>query len=302
LRERIFGVVDIGSNTVHLLVARTNGLTIVPLVDLSENLRLGADVDSTGEISNSKLEEVIGTLCRFKEAAAAAGITGTGLHLLGTHAIRAASNRVPVCEAIKQVTGLQVEVLNPEHEAALSFAGAEADYPSAGPQVVVDIGGGSVQVSVGHGRQVWDSVSLPLGAGRLATHFVPTDPPAYFEEAALVTYLVSVIPEALPVCAASTGVLGVGGTLRRVPQLLNLRTGQSFPRDALERMLIMLRSGTSAEIGETFNLRPDRARLLMPAILVLREVWRAYNYPPLIMVAYGMREGAILQLARHNKI
>jgi exopolyphosphatase / guanosine-5'-triphosphate,3'-diphosphate pyrophosphatase len=301
LRERDFGVVDIGSNTVHLLVARTNGVSITPLVDESEGLRLGVDVDSSGAIGHEKLEELIGTLCRFKDSAAKVGVTG--LHLLATHAIRAASNRHTVCEEIAQVTGFQVEVLSPEHEATLSFLGAEADFPSAGPQVVVDIGGGSIQVAVGQGREVWDSVSLPLGASRVATHFLPSDPPNYVEEAVLVTYLVNVLPPALPLRSTNvTGVLGVGGTLRRVPQLLDLKPGEALAPNALERMLSLLRGRTTDEIAQQYDMKPERARLFMPALLVLREVWRAYDAPPIIMAAYGMREGAILRLARHGTI
>lgn len=301
MRERTYGVVDIGSNTVHLLVARTNGGSLTSLVDLSEALRLGADVDSTGAISDAKLDELVGTLCRYKEAAADVGITT--LHLLATHAVRASTNWVHVCDVIKHITGFAVAVLAPEHEAALSFLGAEADFPSVGPQVVVDIGGGSMQVGVGQGRDVWDSVSLPLGAARVSTHFMPSDPPTYIEEAVLVTYLVNVIPPAMPLTTTDvSGMIGVGGTLRRVPQLLDLRSGQVLPDNALGRILSMLRDHTASEIAATYNLKSERARLLVPSILVLREVLRAYDNPPLIMAAHGVREGAILQLARHGKI
>lgn len=301
MRERVYGVVDIGSNTVHLLVARTNGASLTPIVDLSEGLRLGADVDSTGAISEAKLEELIRTLCLYKEAAANAGITT--LHLLATHAVRASTNWIYICDAVKHMTSFNVQVLAPEHEAVLSFLGAEANFPSVGPQVVVDIGGGSMQVAVGQGRDVWDSVSLPLGAARVSTHFMPSDPPTYIEEAMLVTYLVNVIASAMPLTRTSVScILGVGGTLRRVPLLLDMRPGQVLPPDAIGRMLSLLRDRTTSEIASAYNLKPERARLLMPVLLVLREVLRSYDNPPLIMAAYGMREGAILQLARHGKI
>src|SRR5204863_939163 len=97
VRERDYGVVDIGSNTVHLLVARTNGATVTPLVDLSEGLRLGDDVDSRGAISDNKIEQLIDTLSLFREAANVEGITAP--HLLATHAIRTAANRAYVTDA-----------------------------------------------------------------------------------------------------------------------------------------------------------------------------------------------------------
>ena len=298
-RERVIGVVDIGSNTVHLLVGRTNGRSVTPLLDISEGLRLVEDVDYDGELSRPKLQELLTTLGGFKEQAAGIGVDR--LHLLATQAIRMAGNKDEVCEAISASTGLPIDILSPEQEAALAFLAADIDCPSVGMQVVVDIGGGSMQVAVGQYGELWDSVSLPLGAARVASHFLPTDPPTYLEEALLVSYLAKVIPPALPLTDANvTGVVGVGGTLRRMPQLLRLKTGQTYPLNAHESLLALLRGRSSAGIAAQFDLKPDRARLLMPAILVLREVMRGYDFPPLVSAASGLREGAILWLARHK--
>jgi len=154
---------------------------------------------------------------------------------------------------------------------------------------------------VGQNGQVWDSVSLPLGAARIATRFLPSDPPKYLEEALLVTYLANTLPAALPLRDTNvSGVLGVGGTLRRTPPLAGLALGESFPHDALERILASLRGKMVDDIAAQYNQKPERARLLMAALLVIREVLRGYDFPPLIMAAYGMREGAILSLARRG--
>ena len=236
MREQTLGVVDIGSNTVHLLVARTNGRSLVPLVDVSEGLQLGGDVDYDGVLSVGKLKELLSTLSAFRKIAAEAGVST--LHLLATQAIRMAANKDEICQAITKATTLRVEVLTPEQEAAFSFAGADADCPSIGPQVVVDIGGGSMQVAIGLHGDVWDSVSLPLGAARVVNQFLPSDPPTYLEEARLVSYLASVIPPALPLPDTTvTGIIGVGGTLRRMPALIDTKNGQPCPADALERIL-----------------------------------------------------------------
>ncbi|HET9494321.1 MAG TPA: hypothetical protein VFR15_08835 [Chloroflexia bacterium] len=297
LRERTIGVVDIGSNTVHLLVASTNGRHITPLLDRSEALGLGVEVDYEGTIGPDKVQELIETLREFRAAAAAEGVTD--LHLMATHAIRTAANRDEITRTIEEVLELPVEVLTPEVEAEYGFLGADTDCPSVGPQVAVDIGGGSMQVSVGQHGEVWDCVSLPLGAARVANNFLPSDPPAYLEEALLVTYLANVIGPALPLPDANvTGVLGIGGTLRRSPQVLGLKPGDSFPNDAFDRILGKLRGRKACDIAKEFDLKPERARLLFPAILVIREVMRGYDFPPFIVSSYGMREGAILSLAR----
>jgi exopolyphosphatase/guanosine-5'-triphosphate,3'-diphosphate pyrophosphatase len=297
LRERTMGVVDIGSNTVHLLVAETNGRQITPLLDRSEALRLGGEVDYEGTVSPEKIQELIQTLREYQEAAVGEGVID--LHLLATHAIRTAANREEVVSAVEAVLGLQIEVLTPEVEAEFGFLGADTDCPSVGPQVVVDIGGGSVQISVGHHGEVWDCVSLPLGAARVANHFLPSDPPGYLEEALLVTYLARVVQSALPLTDANiTGVLGIGGSLRRCPQVLGLKPGDSFPQDAFDKILGKLRARKAEDVAVEYDLKPERARLLFPAILVIREVLRGYDFPPFIVSSYGMREGAILSLAR----
>jgi exopolyphosphatase/guanosine-5'-triphosphate,3'-diphosphate pyrophosphatase len=300
VREKTLGVVDIGSNTVHLLVARTNGRSVTPLVDMSEGLRLGGDVDYAGALSPEKLDALIVTLRGFQSAAASVGVND--LHLLATQALRTAMNRDQVLAAVEAALGLPVEVLPTDVEAEYSFLGADTICPSVGPQVVVDIGGGSMQVSVGQNGQVWDSVSLPLGASRVSTRFLPSDPPTYIEEALLVTYLANTLPPALPLPDTNvSGVLGVGGTLRRTPPMIGLELGETFPHNALETMLAQVRGKTAEEIADLYNQKPERARLIMPALLLMREVLRGYDFPPLIMAAYGIREGAIMSLARRGR-
>jgi exopolyphosphatase/guanosine-5'-triphosphate,3'-diphosphate pyrophosphatase len=299
VREKTLGVVDIGSNTVHLLVAKTDGRHVEPIVDESEGLQLGADVDYTGALSDEKLQALVVTLVRFRDQAVAQ--EATEIHLLATQALRIATNRAAVLKELESKLELPVDILTPQLEAEFAFLGADLACPSVGPQVMVDIGGGSMQVAVGQNGDVWDSVSLPLGASRVASQFLPSDPPTYLQEAELVTYLAQAIPSVLPLPDTNiTGVLGVGGTLRRSPSLLKLQIGDMFPPNALELMLANLRGRTTDEITTSYDLRPERARLLMPALLVLREVMRGYDYPSLIMAPYGVREGAILSLAREH--
>jgi exopolyphosphatase/guanosine-5'-triphosphate,3'-diphosphate pyrophosphatase len=299
VREKTLGVVDIGSNTVHLLVARTDGRHVETIVDESEGLRLGADVDYTGALSEEKLQELIVTLIRFRDQAVAQ--EASEIHLLATQALRIATNQAAVLKELESKLELPVDVLTPQLEAEFAFLGADLACPSVGPQVMVDIGGGSMQIAVGQNGDVWDSVSLPLGASRVASQFLPSDPPTYLEEAQLVTYLAQTIPSALPLPDTNvTGILGVGGTLRRSPWLINLQIGEMFPPNTLEPMLAILRGRTTDQITTSYDLKPERARLLMPALLILREVMRGYDNPPLIMAPYGVREGAILSLARER--
>lgn len=296
-----FGVVDLGSNTVHLLVARTDGAILEPLVDLSAGLRLGGDVDRDGMISPAKLEELLGTLRQFAALATEAGVER--LQIMATQALRVATNRAAVVAAITDATGLGVIVLTAEQEAALGFRGALADWPGTGIQVVVDIGGGSMQVAVGTGETMHAHVSLPLGAARVAGLFLTSDPPTAGEEYGLRAYLGQVIPPALPrVGGPIAGALGVGGALRRIPLLLGQPVGTLLPADAPEQVAAQVRGRPAADLVATYALPPERAHLVFPAALLLAEVLRGYGQPPLAVVASGVREGAILNMGRYGTI
>lgn len=301
MTDPIYGVIDLGSNTVHLLVARSDGRTILPLVDASAGLYLGRDVINSGNISREKIQATLLKLQEYQGTAAEAGVSR--LHLIATQAIRAAANRDAVCTAITQATGLPIQILSPEQEAALAFVGAEAVVPSPEWHVVVDIGGGSMQVGVGPGEILAQSVSLPLGAARLIAEFLPDDPPTAAQEAALTAHLAATVPPALPHPANRiAGVIAIGGMARRIPQLIGEALGGPFPVARLDAGLAAVRGQASAMLAAIYMMEPERARLLLPGMVLLREVLRGYQAPTLVVAAYGIREGAILRLARYGVI
>ena len=301
MRERRFGVVDLGSNTVHLLVARSDGKTITPVLDLTTSVRLGADVDADGAIGTARLATTLDTLREYISAAEEAGVRR--LHLLATHAIRVATNGASVRAIITSATGLPVQVLTPEQEAALSFAGASAMWNEPGPRVVLDIGGGSMQVAVGDGPRLRESRSWPLGAARLVAQYLPNDPPTASDITELAAILSDEIVIALPDAkGAVSAVLGVGGTLRRLPRLVGSEIGLILPPGTIKAAQAAVQGRTTADIAALYAIDQVRARLLLPALLVLREVVRGYNTPPVTISPYGVREGAILRLARYGAI
>ncbi len=295
--SRTWAVADIGSNTVHLLVARVAGDALAPLVDQTANLRLGGEVDRDGAIGPAKVDELVATLRGFQAAARAAG--AAGLYCFATEAMRAAANRDAVLAAVTAATGLPVHLLPPEAEAALGYRGATAGVPGAGLRAVVDIGGGSLQVVVGEGEAIRGGVSLPLGAARLVARFLPDDPPEAGDAARLAAHLAAVIPPALPLRNQDiTALLGTGGTLRRLAAVRGWDAGRPLPADAPAAALAWMRDLPAARLAAEADLPVDRARMFLPALLAWREVWRGYHAPPLWVVPGGVREGAILHLAR----
>ena len=296
MAEPIIAVIDLGSNTVHLLVARICAGALTTLSDQSVALQLGADVDCTGVVSTEKLDALLNTLRDFQTTATELG--APQVHVLATQALRIAQNRDALRGAIERTTGLPVEILSPGQEAAFAFMGAAAAFPGAGRRVVVDIGGGSMQVSVGEGGVIHASVSLPLGGLRVRDDFMPGDPPTPEEESRLRAHLAAVLPSALPLLRCTVGgAFATGGSARRLPGLIGRTTGEPLPPGALDEALALLRGQPAAEITARYGVTADRALLLAPTALTLRAVLRAYRDPPLTISDYGMREGAALWLA-----
>ncbi len=166
-------VIDIGSNTVHLLIADTDGSVLRPLADPSRALFIGQDVARSGTIQPARVARVIETVREFADRAATQG--AVRVMALATEAIRRAANGDEVLEKLTALN-IPVERITARREGELASVGASIDSPTRGNAVLADIGGASTQlVSIVSGLPVAVH-SVPLGSGTLAaiTH---GDPP-----------------------------------------------------------------------------------------------------------------------------
>src|SRR5688572_18461416 len=170
--------VDMGSNSFHLLVvdAHPDG-TFDVLLREKDVLRLGEVVTKTGGIPDADVERVLDTLRRF--AGMAASIDATATVACATSAMREAENSAAVVDLIREETGIDVEVISGKREAELIFSAVRASLDlEPGPAVCFDLGGGSLEVTVGDNAGLAWSTSVHLGVARLATQLVSGDPPA----------------------------------------------------------------------------------------------------------------------------
>src|ERR1051326_5363629 len=142
---RTLAAVDIGSNTVHMLVAHASPREIVRIADQSEWLGLGEIVAREGSIPSALQLQLVETLQDFKQQACDAD--AEGIYVFATEAIRKAKNTKAVLENIRELTGIKVDIVTPRREAELGLRGTlmDVDAPSF---LLVDVGGGSAQVAV----------------------------------------------------------------------------------------------------------------------------------------------------------
>lgn len=308
--------VDVGSNTIHLVVARpiADGRDVETLADEVELVRLGADVNATGTIGPERMAHAIRTLRRYVEIAHGVGATST----LGiaTEGVRAAHNGAALIERAREEASVELHLVTGDQEAALTFWGATSGQLLDGRNAVVDLGGGSVELVVGDGERVEWRVSLPLGSGAVHDRLAPSDPAngAELAEAEImVNAALSQLEPPLPVGE----VAACGGTATTLSALARLALGTPVERgpggaddpaalpalddEVIAALLQLLETVPAAEITRRYGVDEGRARLLAAGGIVLRSAMRRLGAERLRVSRRGIREGAILAYLRHGE-
>jgi exopolyphosphatase / guanosine-5'-triphosphate,3'-diphosphate pyrophosphatase len=284
-------IIDVGSNSVRLLVAAVDDGRVEQLERERVYLRLGDDAYRRGRIGPRKLKETCGVAARSAPLARKAG--AEHLETIVTAPGRQAENGNELVRALTKATGSSVVVLSADEEGRLAWEGALARLDEA-PQVlaVVDLGGGSCEVAVGSPGlgPVWVR-SIEAGALRVTRAFLGGEPPdAKTIERARpqIRELAEPIDPPRP-----TTALAVGGTARAIGRIV----GRRFGVEALDELAATLSSVPAETVTEAHGVTPDRAQTLLGGTLVLAEIARRLG-TELEVGRGGLREGAALALAR----
>jgi len=200
--------VDVGSNSIRLLVLADDGSRIVRRIITT---RLAEGVDRTGHLADAAIARTVDAIGELLSVWEANGVTTDALHLriAATSAVRDAHDRDRFLDAVRLAVGIEVDVLSGTEEAALGFAGATAAVPTDDPCLVIDVGGGSTEMVVGRAGRVLASVSTQIGCVRLTERDLHHDPATSDELAAAAATVDSVIGEGLVVLAAGLATHGL---------------------------------------------------------------------------------------------
>lgn len=291
-------VIDVGSNTIHLLVGEVKNGEVLPVTGEKVSARLGSGVDKNGRIEEERLGLAAHAIGLFADIAAMNGAPEPAI--LATSAVRDAKNGDELTERVKESTGLTMRLISGEEEANLGFRGAVSavgDNPWEGAALVVDLGGGSAQLILGEaaGGPLMQ-VSVPLGSNRTTEKFVDNNPPKKKELKALSEHVEKTLPdwnltERVPVVA-------VGGSARAILKL----THDELTAERLWALSEELLDWKSAELAREFGLAPERARVMPAAATTLATVLEHFDKPDLVVVRGGIREGALLALSEGKEI
>lgn len=298
---RQLALVDLGSNTARLVVFEFEPGQWFRLRDgIREPIRLGAGLVKTGELSDAAIDRAEAALTLFADFAKGASMPHP--HVLCTSAVREASNGEKLLARLRKLE-LPLEVLPGEEEARLAVM-AVANGFAFDEAFVVDMGGGSAQISRMDGRQFASGRSHPLGAIRLTERFLASDPPTDGEVADLEHYLSPKLAELTAELERSeVPLVALGGTIRNLARAVQVDT--DYPLDllhnyrlettALEDLTSRLLSRTAAERAEEFDINPDRADLLPAGAILFRHLLRAGCRDHLLISGHGVREGAFFR-------
>lgn len=298
------GVIDVGSNTVHLLVvdAHPGGH---PMPDSSHKveLRLAEHLTPEGDIS----EEGAGLLARFVTDCVEVAESRGASQLMGfaTSAIRDAGNTEAVLAQVKDASGVDLEVLPGEDEARVTFLAVRRWFGwSAGRLLMVDIGGGSLELAAGMDEDPDVAVSLPLGAGRLSRE-LSEDPPSPEELRALRKRVRTEIASVQPALArAGTPQLVAGSSksirsLARVcgaaPKSDGIYVPRTLRRAALRDLVPRLSTMSADQRAQLPGVSSSRAPQLLAAAVVLEAVLDLTGIEELGVSPWALREGLILR-------
>ena len=303
------GVLDVGSNTVHLLVVDAHrGGQPTPQHDDRWLLRLAEHVSDDDVLSKEGEKALVKAVRKACEKAEEMGCEE--VLALVTSAIREARNGMEVLERVRRQTGVQLQVTSGEEEARLTFLAVRRWYGwSAGRLLVLDIGGGSLELASGTDEDPDVALSVPLGAGRMTRRFLPEAATGGRPDLAALTALGEHATDVLrPAARKLRGagppdlVAATSKTFRTLARLTGaapysagLRVHRELTGDGLEQLIGFVSRIESRALAELRGVSPDRAHQIPAGAVVAQSAMQALDLPSVRICPWALREGVILR-------
>lgn len=296
---RRVGIADLGSNTARLVVFEFEPGRWFQMIDsVREPVRLGEGLARDGRMGRAAVARALAAVELFEDYGSAVGLDE--LEILATSAVRDATNSDDVLGPIRD-EGYSVRVLPGEEEAELGVLAVANSFPESDGWVM-DLGGGSAQVSRMEGRRYRGGRAYPLGAVRLTEKFFSQDPPAASEIEALEARVAAELgPIAKEIRASGWPLFAMGGTVRNLAKIdrgfrayaLPILHDYRLSHEGLDRVVETLLGMPLEQRRAVAGLRPDRADIIVAGALVYRWLMRAAELDEIRISGHGLREGAL---------
>jgi exopolyphosphatase / guanosine-5'-triphosphate,3'-diphosphate pyrophosphatase len=298
-------VVDIGTNSTRLLIADVENPGVYEVERRTTVTNMGRGVDHTGMICSDAVEDVCSVIADYKARYEEMG--AERVMAIATSAVRDAVNGEAFIAELRERFELDARMLTGEEEAHLTYLGATAHRPEAGPTLVFDIGGGSTELIVGTGREVGFHTSLQAGTIRQSERHLTSDPPDphQLEDLAadirnLIDRAVAAHPDGPP--ARAIAVAGTPTSLAAIDQALEPYDsgrvhGYRLGMKPIQRMLSRLSCLPLAERLRVPGLHPGRAPTIVAGTVILVQVMRAFGLQEIEVSELDILHGSALSAA-----
>ena len=291
--------IDIGTNTILLLIAEVEGEKITPLFEKETVVGLGKGVQKNGILMTEAMHRGLQTLSQYLERCQAMEVGK--IFAVGTSALREAANSEDFLRLVKKKMNLSIEVISPEEEAQLSFLAVAKDLREVNDTIlVVDVGGGSTEFILGRGNQIGQWISLPLGSVRFTEQFLHSNPVREEEWETMekkIRELLAKIPHSQePFLTVAVG--GTATTLASVEQGLEEFIPKKIHhfvlrKEALRNQLLVYRSKTIDGRRKIPGLPGARADVILAGGAILYLAMEELNCPSVLISSHGIRQGLI---------
>jgi exopolyphosphatase/guanosine-5'-triphosphate,3'-diphosphate pyrophosphatase len=296
-------VVDLGTNSTRLLVADVENGRMLEVERRITITRLGEGVDADRVLLADAIARVTACLTSYREIVDRLGIERTLAY--ATSAVRDAMNRDRFLAEVEAGFGFETRLLSGDEEALFSFRGATLGRDLDGPTVVIDVGGGSTEIVLGGGNELFFSTSLDIGCVRLAERFASCDTIGACDREALVVFVRSLLLERVPYEPLPALGIGTAGTVTTLatlhaglpeedPEVLH---GYLLPAPWITHEAARLAATPVQELRRRPGIAPERAPVIAAGALALAEIVGYFELEQLEVSEWDILHGVALELA-----
>ncbi len=301
--------IDIGTNSVLLLIAEAEGGALRPIVERATVTRLGEGVDQSRQLLPEASTRTLACLAQYASELRTHAVSR--LDVVGTSALRDATGGEDFVARAREVLGVTPRVIDGSEEARLTFIGALSGLPVSGKVTVFDIGGGSTEIvsgELGAGtRTINAALSLNIGSVRLFERYVRSDPPTASEMQSVYRDIEEALERA-PRFEADATLVGVAGTMTQLAALeLQLERydaarvhGSELTRDVVLRLAARLATLNVAQRRALRGMEPSRADVIVVGSAIAHAVLRWSGATKLLVSDRGVRWGLAAELATQS--
>jgi exopolyphosphatase/guanosine-5'-triphosphate,3'-diphosphate pyrophosphatase len=308
--EQRLAVIDLGSNSFRLVVFTARDGWWKRTDEIYEAVRIGEGLAATGELGEAGMGRAEAAMEVFAHFCSASGLAADEIDAVATSAIRDATNARTFLDRAQASSGLSVRVLTKEEEARYGYLAA-VNSTTLSDGVMLDIGGGSMQLVHVERRLARELDSWPLGAVRMTERFLPDDRPAKPRQLRELRAFVSGALERAPwVRRSGSRIVGIGGTMRNLAAAAQREAdiaefgvqGFVLTKDALDALVDELADLAPSERGKVPGIKPGRADIILGGALVVQAVLEEGNFEAVDVTEAGLREGVFFEryLARSS--